>query len=237
MRRLAGTYMRQRRHFMAHWVETVKAFRTHYGLVFQGAGQIPVARRSADPSRTFHLTACRTFGQILDARFKSGFDQASPDFAMRFLRYQREWWFCQKPDCSSSDRIYGLEAQSLAELWLHELRDDPFRILAFRDLVRSNISLPGVRVDAMLVQRIEEMLISGRLHLHKKKREVQSGSGVQKKNVPFPLSERQPRDTSPPPPVIDPPSFSSQVNLSAQAAALVAAAGSGTPFCLECTNN
>ena len=156
---------------------------------------------------------------------------------MPFPLHQHEWWFCQKPNCSSSDRVYGLEAQSLVHLWLQELKDDPFRIRAFRDLVRSNISLPVARVDATLVRRIEQMLILGQLHLHKKKREVQSGSGVQKKNVPFPLSERQPRDTSPPPPVIDPPSFSSQVNLSAQAAALVAAAGSGTPFCLECTNN
>ena len=38
--------------------------------------------------------------------------------------------------------------------------------------------------------------------------------------MPFPISERQPRDTSPPPPVIEPPSFSSKANLSAQAATL-----------------
>jgi hypothetical protein len=155
---------------------------------------------------------------------------------MRFPLHQHEWWFCQKPDCSSSDRVYGLEAQSLAHLWLQELKDDPLRIHAFKDLVRSNISLPLVRVDAMLFKRIEEMLISGRLHIHKKAREVQSGSAVQEKNVPFPLSERQPRDAAPPAPVIDPPSFSPNVNLSVQAAALVAAAASGTPFCQECAN-
>jgi hypothetical protein len=76
------------------------------------------------------------------------------------------------------------------------------------------------------------LLISGRLHLHKKETEVH-GSGVQDQHVPFPLSDRQPRAASSPPPVIDPPSFSSKVNLSAQAAALVAAAASGVPFCLE----
>jgi hypothetical protein len=153
---------------------------------------------------------------------------------MPFPLHQHEWWFCQKPECASSDRVYGLEAQSLVHLWLQELKDDPFRLQAFRDLVRSNISLGHVRVDAMLVGRIEEMLISGRLHLHKKEREVQAGSGFQKKHEPpFPLSDRQSRVASPPPPVIDPPSFSSKVNLSAQAAALVAAAASGTPFCPE----
>jgi hypothetical protein len=152
---------------------------------------------------------------------------------MPFPLLQHEWWFCQKPECASSDRVYGLEARSLAQLWLQELKDDPFRIHAFRDLVRSNISLPVVRVDATLVRRIEEMLISGRLHLHKKETEIQSGSGVPEKHVPFPLSDRRPRDTSPPPPVIEPASFSSKVNLSAQAATLLAAAASGTPFCLE----
>jgi hypothetical protein len=152
---------------------------------------------------------------------------------MPFPLQQHEWWFCQKSGCASSDRVYGLEAQSLAHLWLQELKDDPFRIHAFRDLVRSNISLPVVRVDATLVRRIEEMLISGRLHLHRKEKEIQSGLGVQEKHVPFPISERQPRDTSPPPPVIEPPSFSSKANLSAQAATLLAAAASGTPFCLE----
>jgi hypothetical protein len=113
-------------------------------------------------------------------------------------------------------------------------------VKAFRThygLVRSPISLPGVRVDATLVKRIEEMLISARLHLHKNKERSSVWIGSPEKNVPFPLWERQPRDISPPAPVIDPPSFSSQVNLSAQAVALVAAAGSGTPFCLECAKN
>ena len=152
---------------------------------------------------------------------------------MPFPLLQHEWWFCQEPECASSDRVYGLEAQSLAHLWLQDLKDDPFRMHAFRDLARSNISLPVVRVDATLVSRIEEMLISGRLHLHKKEKGIQSGSGVPEKHVPFPLSERQARDTSPPPPMIEPPSFSSHVDLSAQAATLVAAAASGTPFCPE----
>ena len=152
---------------------------------------------------------------------------------MPFPLLQHEWCFCQKPECASSDRVYGLEAQSLVHLWLQELKDDPFRIHAFRDLVRSNISLPIVRVDATLVRRIEEMLIAGRLHLHKKEKGIQSGSGAPEKHVPFPLSERHPRDTSPPPPVIEPPSFSSHVDLSAQAATLVAAAANGMPFCPE----
>jgi len=103
-----------------------------------------------------------------------------------------------------------------------------------RDLVRSDISLSLFCVsDAMLVRRVEQLLISGRLHLHKKEREVQSGSGNGESQPPFPLSQRQPREASAPPPVFDPPSFSPDVDLVAQAAALVAAAAQGIPFCPE----
>jgi hypothetical protein len=198
------------------------------------------------------LTACHTFGQIARRWVETSVKPESeaivlfwhlwikvlslgcPHCAMVFPLLQHEWWFCQDPDCSSSDRVYGLQAQSLAHLWLQQLKDDSVRMHILRDLVRNNISLPLFRVgDDSLARRIEDLLISGRLHLHKEEREVHSGWGGQEKQVPFPLSDRQPRDTAPPPPVIDPPSFSSKVNLSAQAAVLVAAAASGTPFCLE----
>jgi hypothetical protein len=152
---------------------------------------------------------------------------------MTFPLHQHEWWFCQDPNCGSSDRVYGLQAQTLAHVWLQQLKDDPVRIHILRDMVRSDISLPVFRIgDATLVSRIEHLLSSGRLHLHKKEPEIH-GSGVQDQQVPFPLSDRQPRAASSPPPVIDPPTFSSKGNLSAQAAALVAAAASGVPFSLE----
>jgi hypothetical protein len=151
---------------------------------------------------------------------------------MAFPLLQHEWWFCQDPDCRKPDRVYGLQAQSMAHLWLQQLKDDPVRMHLLQDLVRNNISLPLFHVgDATLANRIEELLMVGRLHLHKIEREVKWAR--QEKAVPFPLADRQSRVTSPPPPVNDPPSFSSKVNLSAQAAALVAAAASGTPFCLE----
>jgi hypothetical protein len=185
------------------------------------------------PSAKSGLTPCCTFGQI-PQRWAVCFCPSLPKSAMAFPLHQHEWWFCQDPDCSSSDRVYGLQAQSLAHWWLQQLKDDPFRMQVLRDLVRSDISLSLFRVgDATLVSRMEQLLISGRLHFHKKEPEIQSGSRVQDKQVPFPLSDRQPRAVSPPPPVIDPPSFSSKANLSAQAAVLVAAAASGTPFCRE----
>jgi hypothetical protein len=151
---------------------------------------------------------------------------------MTFPLLQHEWWFCQDPDCRKSDRVYGLQAQAMAQMWLQELKDDPFRMHMLGDLVRNDISMPLFRVgDSSLASRVEELLMSGRLHLHKIEREVKWAR--QEQPVPFPLSDRQPRLASPPPPVIDPPSFSPKVNLAAQAAALVAAAASGAPFCLE----
>ena len=151
-----------------------------------------------------------------------------------FSLLQNEWWFCNNQDCGGADRVFGLEGQVLAQWWLQELRNDPIRKDVVRHLVRSDIPLTLFRVaDPGLVQRVEELLISGQLHFHKKKREVHSGAEVQENNVPFPISNRQTRDASPPPPVLDPPSFPPDVDLSAQAAALVAAAAQGTPFCAE----
>jgi hypothetical protein len=147
---------------------------------------------------------------------------------------QHEYWFCEKQNCSSSDRATGLQAQFLIHCWLQDLKSDQVRKCILRDLVRSDITLALFRVsDASLVRRVEQLLISGRLHLHQKEREVQSGSGDLEKHVPFPLSQRQPREPSAPPPVFDPPSFSRDVDLAAQAAALVAAAAMGAPFCPE----
>ena len=147
---------------------------------------------------------------------------------------QHEFWFCANPNCAGSDRVSGLEGQFLAHCWLQELKSDQLRKSVLRDLIRSDITLEFFRVsDATLVRRIEDLLISGRLHLHKKEREVQSGSGNQDQQVPFPLSQHQPREAYVPPPVIDAPSFSRDVDLAAQAATLVAAAAQGTPFCPE----
>jgi len=147
---------------------------------------------------------------------------------------QNEFWFCEDPNCSSPDRVSGPQGQFLVHCWLQELKSDQVRKWVLRDLVRSDISLSLFRItDATLVRRVEDLLISGRLHLHKKEREVQSGSGDREKHVPFPLSQHQTREASAPPPVIDPPSFSRDVDLAAQAAALVAAAAAGAPLCLE----
>jgi len=113
-----------------------------------------------------------------------------------------------------------------------ELRTDPVRAHALGDLVRSGISIPRFRPgDGSVVQRIEELLASGRVHLHQKPRIVHNGAPLDDSGPPFPLAQRQSRSASPAPAVSDPPSFPPDADLAAQAAALVAAASSGVPFC------
>ena len=151
-----------------------------------------------------------------------------------FLLPQDDWWFCQDPGCTRSDRASGLQAEALAQFWLQHLKADPLRLHLLKDFVRSGISPAHfVASDALLVERIERMLMSGQLHLHVRPREVKGGVDGGERNVPFPLADRQPRAASSPPAVVDPPSFSPDADLAAQAAALVAAAASGAPFCLE----
>jgi len=122
--------------------------------------------------------------------------------------------------------------------WLRDLRTDFRKMSLLKDLVRNNISaVPFNLHHGAFIRRIEELFISGRLHVHRKKREVRSGFGAEQPNVAFPLANRQPRIASGPAAVPDLPVFASNLKMAAQAAALVAAAASGIPFCQECTNN
>jgi hypothetical protein len=146
-----------------------------------------------------------------------------------------EWRLCQEQGCAKADRASFLETRIWAHLWLQDLRTDTRNIRLLQDLVRHNISTAPffhLSHDALL-RRIEQLFISGRLHVHKKKREVRSGTGVQEQNVAFPLANRQPRIASEPAAITDAPVFPPNINMSAQASALVAAAASGTPFCQE----
>lgn len=145
---------------------------------------------------------------------------------------QPDWWFCLERECDSSTRVYGLEAQFCLQSWLHGLRGDIRGMSLIWDRLQNHDMMPPARVtDAAFAKLIENLLMSGRLHIHRKPIEVHVGWGQQEESVPFPLGERTPRVPSSPPPIVDPPSFARDADLSAQAAVLVAAAASGTPFC------
>jgi hypothetical protein len=152
---------------------------------------------------------------------------------------QCEWSFCQEPGCRRSDRVEDVQGGLEARLWLQHLKGDPLAMAILRDLLSNQISLPPSRmVDDTVVEQIAALLISDRLHLHAKETESHAVGGVEspEESAPFPISERQPRASAPPPQGVDPPTFSPKANLSAQAGGLGAAAAAGLPFCQECQN-
>jgi hypothetical protein len=147
-----------------------------------------------------------------------------------------EWWFCQEPNCDSPERLEDEKSRLWAQLWLQQFKDDPLEMRILRDLVEGQFSLPLPRSsNDSVLHEIAELLVSGQLHLHEKKLpQLRAGVPKEQKHVAFPLSDRRSSSSSaPPPPAIDPPSFSANVDHSAQAAALVAAAAAGVPFCPE----
>jgi len=147
---------------------------------------------------------------------------------------KHEWWFCNKANCHAPDRVYGQQAQFLARMWLEQLRADPLRLNLLRDLMRSKISIDQFQgADSSLARQVEAMLATGKLHLHKKPYETTSGSYIQDDQPAFPLANRPPRDSSPAPAPVDPPSFPPNVSLAQIAVVLASAARAGAPFCEE----
>jgi hypothetical protein len=105
-----------------------------------------------------------------------------------------------------------------------------------RDVLSEQIWLPHSRMaDDTVLAQLAELLISGRLHIHARKMETHAAGGAtssqEKSAVAFPLGGHLPRRPEPAPQFADPPSFPPKANLPAQAAALVAAAAAGIPFC------
>ena len=145
-----------------------------------------------------------------------------------------EWWVCQERDCSELDRASVYETRMWVHWVLQDLRTDRGKMWLLQDLVRHNISgVPFHLPHDVFVRRVEQLFNTGQLHVHKKRREVQSGSGADESNVAFPLADHRPRIASKPAPMLDAPVFAPHVNMAAQAAALMAAASNGAPFCQE----
>ncbi len=95
--------------------------------------------------------------------------------------------------------------------------------------------------DDGVIEQIADLLASKRVHVHRKAARIdavdvkKSGSGsTVVLAAPFPLSDRSPRTASisSRSQVVDPPTFSPDIDVIAQSATLVAAAKSGAPVCL-----
>ena len=153
---------------------------------------------------------------------------------MFFAVGRDEWWLCEEPDCTEPDRASPSETEAWIRWRLQDLRTETGKMWLLQDLARHNISdIPLHLPHDAFIRKIQQLFIFGRLHVHKKRREGASGKGDEKRDVPFPLQDRQPRVASGPAPIVDLPVFSPNLNMSAQAATLVAAAASGAPFCQE----
>jgi hypothetical protein len=148
-----------------------------------------------------------------------------------------EWTICQAPGCTEPDRVDDLPGVLGTRLWLQPFKGDPLQMRILRDLLTNQILLPASRMaDDTVIEQIADLLIADRLHIHAKEMETFAAGGTTEESdqsVAFPLAERQPRDSGPPPPAADPPTFSPKIDPSAQAAALIAAASEGKPFCPE----
>ena len=131
---------------------------------------------------------------------------------------------------------HGTRRSVLGRATIRQFKEDPLEMRILRDLVEGQFSLSLSRSsnDAVL-HEIAELLLSGQLHLHEKKLPtLPAGVPKEQKFVAFPLSDRRPSSSSAPSsPAPDPPSFSANIDQSAQAGALVAAAAAGVPFCPE----
>lgn len=153
---------------------------------------------------------------------------------MVFAVGRDEWWLCEEQDCTEPDRATPLETQAWVRWRLQDSRTETGKMSLLQDLARHNISnIPLHLPHNAFVRKIEQLFIFGRLHVHKVRLEAAGGTGDEERSVPFPLQDRQPRIASGPAQIVDVPVFSPKLNMSAQAASLVAAAASGVPFCQE----
>jgi hypothetical protein len=149
------------------------------------------------------------------------------------------WEFCRERDCRDRETVSRPRDHSSARQWLQQFETGVYKELAMRALLWEESSAwPLSRMsDEEIIDRIAELLVSGRLHVHVQPAHPVSGGGssASEPEAPFPLSERQPRTqaVASSAPVSDPPTFPSDLDGGAQAATLVAAAASGKPFCPE----
>jgi hypothetical protein len=154
--------------------------------------------------------------------------------------------FCGSPDCR--ERAFVSRDRFSVQQLLRGLNRNTHKLLEMRTvLLRQDMAASVWRIsDDAIIERIAEMLLSGRLHIHDGRARTGSASdtpaqasssnaSVAQASAPFPLSESSPRVPPASPErqaiALDLPTFPPNTDLAAQAATLIAAAQSGTPAC------
>lgn len=163
--------------------------------------------------------------------------RCNDDQEAMMMPWLRHWEFCRKRDCRDRDRVASPSDRLSARQWLQQFATDTHKMLAMRTLLyQASVAWPlSATSDEEVIDQTAELLISGRLHVHAQRNVSVDASAPSEppRFVPFPLSDRQPRPQTGASnaPASDPPTFASDIDGSAQANALAAAAAGGQPFC------
>lgn len=142
---------------------------------------------------------------------------------------------CALPDCREA-RVPGAHGHVRAPSWVRGFKADLSTMTELRALlarlVRRDISRMS---NDDVVKTVAALLANNRLHVHVEVVKAMATESAQPAPPAFqpPALQRAPTRTpsSPRPTAVDPPTFPSSANLASQAAALVAAAAAGAPFC------
>jgi hypothetical protein len=116
----------------------------------------------------------------------------------------RDWEFCRKHDCRD-EAISNVRDRFFVLQWLWQSKNDFFKMHAMRRLLSENASSARnlyQTSDEEVIDRIADLLISGRLHVHPSPARASPGgtsqgstagsSGQADALVPFPITERKP---------------------------------------------
>jgi hypothetical protein len=155
---------------------------------------------------------------------------------------QDGWWLCRKIGCLAPvGTIPGLRNETLVVQWLQGLRLDPSKMLEMRSLLAAELGSASLFLmsDQLVLRQIGRLAAADKIHLHYSPEQTetlpQGGSVESAKSAPPPRAPRSRVPAAAPfrEPPVDSPTFSTDIDLQAQAATLTAAAGSGKPFCPE----
>jgi hypothetical protein len=156
-------------------------------------------------------------------------DAKSAVYPERFLPIPNERWrVCRDIDVENGHVCVGL--------WLQRVKTDRLKMLAIRGVLGQGL-LPwplAQLTDDEVLRLMTNLLESGRIHLHAPPAAPLVDVAWDQDKAADDDSYAPARTSTYSPPTSAPSTFGPDADGAAQAAALIAAAASGTPFCEQC---